>query len=186
MAAGRTRTRDASSATPVLRRFSALTVWCAGTWLLLTWTVTAEQLITGALVSVAVALALCPFDGIAAPWRLLDPRIVLAGIRLVLESLARIVRANLELAWRIWAPRRPLNSGMLIVATRMRSDGGLGAVGLITSLIVDNQIIDLDRDRHLLQYHAVSVPEGSRAERAESINAPVERMLAPMVGEGRS
>jgi multicomponent Na+:H+ antiporter subunit E len=170
----------------MVRRFVALAVWCYGIWLLLTWTVTAEQLVTAALVSVAVALALCPFHGIAAPWRLLDPRVLLAGVRLVLESLARIVRANLELAWRIWAPHRPLRSGMLIVPTRMRTDGGLGGVGLITSLIVDNQIVDLDRDRHLLQYHAVAVPEGSRAERAESVNAPVERMLAPIVREDES
>lgn len=166
-------------------RFCALYVWCYGIWLLLTWTVTAEQLVTAALVCLVVAAALCPFHGIAAPWRLLDPRVLLAAIRLVLESLARIVRANLELTYRIWAPHRPLRSGMLIVPTRMRSDGGLGGVGLITSLIVDNQIVDLDRDRNLLQYHAVAVPDGTREERAESVNAPVERMLAPIVHEDK-
>ena len=47
---------------------------------------------------------------------------------------------------------------MVIVPTTESSDGGLAAVGLITSLIVDNQIVDLDRATHRLQYHAVAVP----------------------------
>lgn len=170
----------------IVRRALALFVWAYCVWLLLTWTVATEQLITAAVVSSVVAAALCAFDEVAPPWRLLNPRLLLAGIRLVLESLARIVRANLELAWRIWAPHRPLRSGMLIVPTQMRSDGGLGGVGIITSLIVDNQIVDLDRENHLLQYHAVAVPEGDRDERAQSVNAPVERMLAPFVRGGRS
>jgi multicomponent Na+:H+ antiporter subunit E len=47
---------------------------------------------------------------------------------------------------------------MVIVPTSQRSAGGLTAVGLVTSLIVDNQLVDLDRDGAQLQYHAVEVP----------------------------
>ena len=170
----------------MLRRIVALWIWACGVWLLLTWTVTFEQLVTGGLVSLAVALALCPFGEVAAPWRLLDPRVLFAVLRLVFVSLVHIVRANVELVYRIWAPSRPLRSGMFIVPTTMRNDAGLGGTGLITSLIVDNQIIDIDRQRNELQYHAVAVPEGDRAERAKSVNAPVERLLAPIVRGGRT
>jgi multicomponent Na+:H+ antiporter subunit E len=69
---------------------------------------------------------------------------------------------------------------MVIVPTDARTDGGLAAVGLISSLIVDNQIVDVDRGRHLLQYHAVTVPEGGRRAAREAINGPVERMLEPL------
>ena len=58
-------------------------------------------------------------------------------------------------------------------------------MGLISSLIVDNQIVDLDRRHHLLQYHAVAVPEGGPAKRRAAINGPVERMLKPLLDEGR-
>jgi multicomponent Na+:H+ antiporter subunit E len=75
---------------------------------------------------------------------------------------------------------------MLIVPTSMRTDGGIGGTGLITSLIVDNQITDLDRKRQELQYHAVAVPEGDRGRRAMSVNAPVERLLKPIVRGGKS
>jgi multicomponent Na+:H+ antiporter subunit E len=66
---------------------------------------------------------------------------------------------------------------MVVVPTQLRTDGSLGMLGLVTSLIVDNQMVDLDRDRDVLQYHAVVVPSGSKPEQAEAINAPTERML---------
>ena len=68
--------------------------------------------------------------------------------------------ANLRLSRLIWDPRLPLRSGMIVVPTRERSAGGLTAVGLITSVIVDNQLVDVARSQGQLQYHAVEVPEG--------------------------
>jgi multicomponent Na+:H+ antiporter subunit E len=73
---------------------------------------------------------------------------------------------------------------MMIVPTQERTDGGLAATGLITSLIVDNQIVDIDRERSELQYHAVAVPHGNRQHPEDDINAPVERLLRPIVEEG--
>jgi multicomponent Na+:H+ antiporter subunit E len=69
---------------------------------------------------------------------------------------------------------------MIIVATHERSDGGLAAVGLISSLVVDNQIVDLDRRARHLQYHAVAVPDGSRRAARTHVNGPVEDLLHPL------
>lgn len=164
----------------MIARVAALFVWAYGTWLLLTWTLTFEQLVFGGLLALAVAVALAPLGAVARPWLLLDPRRLVAIVRLFVVALVKIVRANLGLARRIWTPSRPLSPGMVIVPTSMRTDGGLGAVGLITSLIVDNQIVDLDRGRHELQYHAVQVPDGTQATVA-AINGPVERLLEPII-----
>jgi multicomponent Na+:H+ antiporter subunit E len=156
----------------------ALAVWAYLVWVLLTWTRTAEQLLVGAAVAVLVAVTMAPLGQVAAPWRLAVPRRAWAVVRLVGSALWRILRANLSLARRIWSPNRPLRSGMVVVSTSERSDAGLAAVGLISSLIVDNQIVDLDRDRALLQYHAVSIPA---RDPAESVNRPIERLLRPLV-----
>ena len=155
----------------------ALASWCYLVWILLAWTRTAEQLLVGAGVSLAVGIALAPLGKVAGPWRLLVPRNALAAVRLLATAAVRIPLANLRLAARIWRPSRPLRSGMVVVPTRERSDLGLATVGLVTSLIVDNQIVDLDRRRHLLQYHAVDVPEGSPEDKRAAINEPVERCL---------
>jgi multicomponent Na+:H+ antiporter subunit E len=165
----------------VITRRAALFVWAYGTWLLLTWTVTFEQLVFGGLLAAAVALAMAPLGSVAGPWLLLDPRRFVALLRLIVVALGRIVVANVGLARRIWAPSRPLASGMVVVPTTMRTDGGLGGVGLISSLIVDNQIVDVDRKRHQLQYHAVDVPRGTDAEKISAVNGPVEELLAPLV-----
>ena len=66
---------------------------------------------------------------------------------------------------------------MVITPTRERQDWGLAAVGVISSLIVDNQITDLDARAHELQYHAVAVPDGGAEQAREQINGPVEDLL---------
>jgi multicomponent Na+:H+ antiporter subunit E len=165
-----------------MTRVVALAAWAYLVWLLLTWTSTLEQLLAGLVPALAVGLAFAPLGEVARPWRVLTPRRLLAAVRLIGATLVRIVVANVDLARRIWSPARPLRSGMLIVPTTQRSDGGLAASGLITSLIVGNQIVDVDRERNQLQYHAVELPHGNRKHPEDDVNAPIERLLGPLVG----
>ena len=160
----------------VTRTF-ALACWAMGVWVLLTWTRTAEQIVAGAVVSIAVAVLLAPLGEVAGPWRLLDPRVAgrLAG--LVLAALRRVVVANVRLARRVWSPSLPLRSGMVIVPTTQRGELGLTTVGVVSSLIVDNQIVDVDRSRGRLLYHAVDVPPRDPRAARERINGPLERYL---------
>lgn len=163
-----------------LGTYLALAAWAYLAWVVLTWTLTLEQLVTGAVVAAAVAAALAPLGPARGPWWFLYPRRLARTAWLVVVTAGRILMANLELSARIWSPRRPLSSGMIVVATHERTDGGLAAVGLISSLVVDNQIVDLDRRSRHLQFHAVSVPEGSRRSARDEVNGPVERLLAPL------
>jgi multicomponent Na+:H+ antiporter subunit E len=166
------------------RRIVALFCWAYLVWVLLTWTLTLEMQLFGAGFALAVAVALAPLGEVAGPWTLLYPRRLAGGIRLLVAAAGRIVLANLRLSRLIWHPRLrhadgPLRTGMVIVPTVYESAGQLTAVGVISSLIVDNQMTDLDRSRAELQYHAVVVPEGGPDRAREQINGPVERWLAP-------
>jgi multicomponent Na+:H+ antiporter subunit E len=163
----------------MLTRVAGLFCWAFLVWTLLTWTLTAEQLIFGAVIALVVAVALAPLGDVAGPWLLLRPRTLAGAVWLVLATAWRSLLANLRLSRRIWDPRRPLSSGMVIVPTRERADWGIAAVGVISSLIVDNQIVDLDRSAHELQYHAVAVPEGGPEQVREQVNGPVEDLLKP-------
>ena len=164
------------------RRVAALACWAYLVWVVLTWTLTLEQLLFGAVLALAAAALMAPLAEVAGPWRLVDPRRLVAMLRLCAVAFGRVVVANVDLARRVWQPSRPLHSGMVMVPTSMRSDGNLAATGLVTSLIVDNQVIDVDRVRHELQYHAVVVPHGNRAHPEDDINAPIERLLVPISG----
>ncbi len=161
----------------VTRRVAALIVWSFAAWVLLTWTLTASQLLFGLGIAVAVAIGCAPLGEVATPWGTLEPCRFVTNARLVGSSLVRIVRANLSLSRRIWSPSRPLRSGMLIVPTDATSDAELTAVGVVSSLIVDNQLVDLDRRRHELQYHSVSILTLSGEDNRGHVNGPIERWV---------
>jgi multicomponent Na+:H+ antiporter subunit E len=166
----------------MVRRVVALWIWTFGVWVLLTWTRTFSQLIFGVGLSLVVALGCAFFGPVAAPWAYLSPRRLVATIRLFVSALGRIVRANLSLARRIWTPSLPLRSGMVIVPTEFRSEGGLAAVGLITSVIVDNQLVDLDVAHRELQYHGVWVSSDPKENR-KRMNGPLEERLEGIVDQ---
>lgn len=160
-----------------MQRKVALFCWAFLIWVLLTWTWMLETLLFGAGIAAAVAAGLAPLGEVAPPWRLLNPRRLGAACWLGLVAAGHIVTANLRLSRRIWAPSRPLRSGMVTAATRATSEGELAAVGLLTSVIVDNQLVDLYRSGHRLQYHAVAVPDGDAEQVRGAINGPVEHLV---------
>lgn len=165
-----------------MARVVSLATWNFLAWIVLTWTRTAEQLAVGAGLAIVVAILLAPFGDVPGPWVLLSPRRLVGLVRLVVAAAWRIVAANVKLSARIWRPSRPLASGMIILPTREQSAAGLAAVGLITSVIVDNQLVDVDRARDELLYHAVAVPKGGSAVAYKEINGPVERLLPALEG----
>lgn len=162
---------------PLSVRYLSAVIWAYLVWNLLTWTATLENLAVGLGVALAAAAAVAAAGTVVPPWRLFEPRRLAGALWLAAVVTAGIVRENVKLARRIWLPSRPLASGMVVAPTDARTDGEVAAVGLLTSLVVDNQVIDIDRARHLLQFHSVAVPSpGARQARA-AINGPVERPL---------
>jgi multicomponent Na+:H+ antiporter subunit E len=159
------------------RQVAALALWSGTAWVLLTWTATVEQAAYGIAVALAVAVVLSPLGPVARPWRLVRPgrfgRLAAMGI----TSLTRILSANLGLARRVWSPSLPLRTGMLIVPTDLRTDGPVTVVGLLGSLVVEYQLVDLEPGR--LQYHAVWVASEDPSEARERINGRVEDLLRP-------
>lgn len=165
------------------RRVARLFLWAYLVWVVLTWTATIEDQIVGLVVAAMCAFAFAPLGPVVAPWTVLHPRRFAALALLFVSCLGRIVRANLSLSRRILLPSRPLRSGMVITPTEATSDGELAATGVLTSLVVDNQIVDLDRSAHELQYHAVAVPHGPVRD---AVNGPIERRILAISrpGEG--
>jgi multicomponent Na+:H+ antiporter subunit E len=164
----------------VTRRFVALTCWAFLTWVLITWTKTTEQLGFGAGIALAISAGLLLLGRVGAPWRLLEPARLWLVVRLGVTALRRMVVANVILARRIWTPSLPIRPGMLIVPTRTRTTAGITTVGVLTSLIVDNQLVDVDIDRHELLYHAVWVDTTDPDRARDEINGPIEDLVTRM------
>jgi multicomponent Na+:H+ antiporter subunit E len=160
------------------RRVLALAPWAGATWVLLSWTATVEQAVCGAVAALLASALLAPLGPVARPWKLADPRRLARVVALAATSLIRIVSANVELARRVWSPSLPIRTGMLVIPTDMRSDGAVFTVGILGSVIVDHQLVDLEPGR--LQYHALWVASEDPEEARERINGPVERLIRPL------
>lgn len=161
-----------------MTRFVALATWSLLVWVLLTWTATVEQFAFGIGLSLVVAALVAPLGEVVRPWRVASPRRLWELVRVAGYLAIQIARANVVLAWRVWHRRPPIHTGLVIVPTKMRSDAGLTTVGLLSSLVVDNQIIDIDRRKHELLYHAVSVPARGKQAAYRAINGGLEEHLA--------
>ncbi|WP_051579705.1 Na+/H+ antiporter subunit E [Pseudonocardia acaciae] len=129
-------------------------LWASGflAWVLLTGTFTVEHLAFGVGAAALVAAGLAPLYPTAG----LRPRALARAVGTAVVTLGRVVVANIRLAARIWRSGRPSASGMVVVRTSVRSVAGLAAVGVMSSLVVDNQLVDVDRHGGELQYHTVT------------------------------
>jgi multicomponent Na+:H+ antiporter subunit E len=161
-------------------RVCYLAAWCFAAWLLLTWTMTLEVVLVGAASALGIAIVIAPVGPVAAPWRLLRRPVRL--LSLVATVTWRMAAANIALARRVWRRRLVVPSGIVVVPTRVTTDGELCGVGVLTSLVVDNQVMDVDRRRHQLLYHAVAVPPEDRRERYAAINGPIEAAVVALTG----
>jgi multicomponent Na+:H+ antiporter subunit E len=159
-------------------RWFAVFCWAYLTWTILSWTLSVEQVAVGLALSALTGLACAPLGLVAGPWSVLRPGRAVRLLRLGAVVAVRVVRANLRLTRRIWSLRLPLRSGMVIVPTTARSDGALTAVGLLSSVVVDSQLVDLDRSRHELQYHSLWIDSADPLRNRERINAPIEGHLS--------
>jgi multicomponent Na+:H+ antiporter subunit E len=159
-----------------VRRWLAVFTWAYLTWTVLSWTASVEAIVAGLDLSALTAVACTPLGSLAGPWQVFVPRRAVGLVRLGGHVLVRMIVANIELTRRIWTPRLPVPSGMVVVPTTARSDGEYAAVGVLTSIIVDSQLVDLDRNRQQLQYHVVDTQE---REINAAVEARIERLTRP-------
>jgi multicomponent Na+:H+ antiporter subunit E len=164
---------------PALVGVVGSTCWCLVAWVLLTWTATVEVIVTGLLVSALCALAVTRLGPLPAPWCVLRPSVAIPLARLAGSLAVRMVSANVRMAARIWSGDPPPRTGMIVVPTRARDEGRLGAVGLLTSLVVDNQVVDVDPSSNEMLYHCLDVPEG---DRYDAVNGPLEQRILDVGG----
>jgi multicomponent Na+:H+ antiporter subunit E len=68
---------------------------------------------------------------------------------------------------------------MVIARTTTGSAPQLAAAGLLSSLVVDNQLVDVAAADHEMQYHAVRVPGTTPDAVRERVNGPIEDRLPP-------
>jgi multicomponent K+:H+ antiporter subunit E len=135
-----------------------LSVLILGLWLILAPTPTSGQVLIGLALAVALPLATGGF------WpgdvRLRRP---LAGLRLLGIVLADIITANLLVARQVLGPPEALRPGFLEVPLAIADPFVATLLGSIVSLTPGTVSVDIDRERQVLQVHALHLEEPAAA-----------------------
>jgi multicomponent Na+:H+ antiporter subunit E len=132
-------------------------------WLLLVGTLHEQEVIAGVIAAFLVTLVAGPKLGIFTGIRFS----LLAPVHLVLYLayfLVALVRANLDVAWRVLSPSLPIRPGVVAVRTGLQSD--LGRLILANSITLTPGTLSVDVQRDTILVHWIDCPPGVDVEQA--------------------
>ena len=144
------------------------------TWLMLTSSLHWQEVATGALLSLALALFLArsyarlglPPLSLVRLWRL--------GVYL-LVLFAEIVKANIDVAYRVLHPKLPINPGIVVVKTELSQD--VAKVFLANSITLTPGTFTLDIIGDTLLVHWIDVKSEDTVEATRLIAGRFEKHL---------
>jgi multicomponent Na+:H+ antiporter subunit E len=143
-------------------------------WLAVTWTVDPASLAVGAIIAVATGFALGR-TSLAESRLLLFPQRLFWALLYIPVLFAYVVRANLDVAWRVLHPRLPIRPGIVRARTSLRSPSG--RVLLANSVTLTPGTLSVDLVDEWLYIHRIYVPERDAEARTESDLARFETFI---------
>ena len=142
--------------------------------MLLTGATNLESLVSGGVVAVLVTALSRPylylFDAV-----ILRPGALGYALAYLGYFLVALVRANLDLAYRVLSPALPIRPGLVEVRTRLESPLARMLLANSITLTPGTLTVDLQGDRLLI--HCVYGPDADDAEAAQAMTAGFERYI---------
>ena len=147
----------------------SLSLW--GLWLLLNLSLSAGNLLLGALLAVLAPILMAPLRPL--PVRIRKPGTI---VRLILRVGADVVVSNLQVAFSIWrAGSHPPRSQFIRIPLKLRDAHGLAALSMITTVIPGTIWSELALDRSILLLHVFDLD--NEAQFIEHFKHTYERPL---------
>jgi len=148
-------------------------------WFLLTYPFDVQELIVGG--SVIIIVLVLPMPGIDVLGDLRwTPKAAVFGLAYVAYFFWQLLRANLDVAFRVLHPKLPIEPGIVRVRTKLRTR--LGRLLLANSITLTPGTITVDARDEDFYVHWIKVEGGRDKERTEKIVAGFERFLEVMCG----
>ncbi|WP_461865599.1 Na+/H+ antiporter subunit E [Thermococcus sp.] len=148
-------------------------------WLFLTSSFDTQELEIGFILSLIVAAftyELFTTSGLAN----LHPRRIVYAAAYIPYFLWAMIMANLDVAYRVLHPKRPINPGIVECRTILKSD--VGKLSLANSITLTPGTITLDviDDRYFI--HWIDVKDSTVEGASENITKPFEKFLKVIFG----
>jgi multicomponent Na+:H+ antiporter subunit E len=132
--------------------FAAFITWC-----LFNWVPDREHIFAGVFVALIVAFMMGDLV-IQRPHRLWYPRRYLSFIfHYVPVFLWEVLKANIDVAYRVAHPSLPIKPGIVKVKTSLRSDIACTLLANSITLTPGTMSVDIDQDRSVLYVHWIDV-----------------------------
>ncbi|MFO8063500.1 MAG: Na+/H+ antiporter subunit E [Spirochaetia bacterium] len=152
--------------------------------LLLVWTALAypldqQELAVAAVVALIVLLLPLRSAAIFSEIRT-SPKAIAYGIAYLFVFSAELLKANLDVAFRVLAPELPIRPGIVRVKTRLHTE--LGRTLLANSITLTPGTITVDTDGEYFYVHWINVASEDIEEATNRIVAKFERYLEVVCG----
>lgn len=154
-------------------------ILCYGFWILLTWSFAGQELIMGAVVSLAVALFSARFFIHEKSARLLHPRRLGSLIVYFFVFLGELIKANVDMAKRCFGGCRKVNPGIVKVPVNLKGDYAEAMLANCITLTPGTITLDIiEEDGKTYYYvHWIDVTKPSGEEAGEAIKGRLEKWL---------
>ncbi len=149
------------------------------TWLALNWSVDADVLITGAIISLLIGLLLCSSCTVLQNVRL-TPKSFAYAIAFVGVFWWELLKSNIDVALRVLNPALPINPGIVEVKTQLKSNIGKMLLANAITLTPGTLTVDIRDDRMFI--HWIDVSSTDIEEATRSIVSKFEKYLEVMYG----
>ena len=143
-------------------------------WLFLTGSTSIEEVIAGIVVSVLIALFASDIfteKGL----KNLTPKKIVCAILYIPYLFWEMIKANLDVAYRVLHPKMPIRPGIVMVKTRMKSD--LGKLMVASSITLTPGTFTLEVDGDTFFIHWINVKAEDVEGASEQIPGKFEKCL---------
>ena len=155
-------------------------VVCFVFWILLTWSFTVQELLAGAVVSLAVALFSARFFIHEKAGWLYQPARLLAALGFWLGTFLReLWKANVNMAKICYGGCKDIHPGIVKIPTDMQSDYGLAALSNSITLTPGTITMEAAEEdgKNVLYVHWIDVTETEPEKAGEAIKGALEKGL---------
>jgi multicomponent Na+:H+ antiporter subunit E len=148
-------------------------------WMGLTYPPNMQQLLAGLVVALVLVLLVgknaVPYGNVR-----LSPKAIAYWVAYVFVFLKELIKANLDVAFRVIDPKLPIKPGIVKVETRLQSP--LGRLLLANSITLTPGTITVDSQGSTLYIHWISVEGEGVEERTRRIVTNFEKYLEVTCG----
>jgi multicomponent Na+:H+ antiporter subunit E len=146
-------------------------------WILLAWSLNWQHLVVGFLVCVLVAFIVGDLFT-ENFYKFKEPKRYLWLLYYIPVFLWEMIKANIDVAYRVMHPKLPIKPGIVKVKTKLKSESGLTFLANSITLTPGTMSVDIDKENGYIYVHWINVKAGDIENATRIIVDRFERILS--------